>query len=194
MGLNYFEFMKRNAEHRTARELSPTKMADLLTELVCTETSLRRAARRLGRLYDEAVAPAGINATQVSLLAQIAGDRGPEGPTLQDLAERLGIQISALTHALRPLVRDKLVDVRQDAHDKRTKHGVLTPVGMTRLQEALQLWAAANRRVEAVLGPSSAENLRGLADKVASHEFLDAYADRKTPVAPAPNGKGLDKD
>src|ERR1700754_1773058 len=90
------------------------KLPDLLAELVCTETSLRRAARQLGRLYDEAVAPSGINATQVSLLAQIAGDRRPEGPTLQDLAERLGIQISTLTHALRPLVRDGFVEVRQD--------------------------------------------------------------------------------
>src|SRR6201991_2920513 len=145
--------MKKKVERREALELSPGKLADLLTELVCTETSLRRAARRLGRLYDEAVAPAGINATQVSLLAQIAGDGHPEGPTLQDLAERLGIQISALTHALRPLLRDKLLEVRQDASDKRTKHGVLTPLGKTRLEEALQLWAAANRRVETILGP-----------------------------------------
>jgi DNA-binding MarR family transcriptional regulator len=175
MRLNYFNAMKK-------KQLSPAKLADLLAELVCTETSLRRAARRLGRLYDEAVAPSGINATQVSLLAQIAGDRRPEGPTLQDLAERLGIQISALTHALRPLVRDRLVEVRQDARDKRTKHGVLTPLGKTRLEDALQLWAAANRRVEIILGPQSAENLRGLADQVASQEFLDAYAVRKTLV------------
>jgi DNA-binding MarR family transcriptional regulator len=173
MRLNYFNVMKKKG-------LSPGKLADLLAELVCTETSLRRAARRLGRLYDEAVAPSGINATQVSLLAQIAGNRHPEGPTLQDLAERLGIQISALTHALRPLVRDRLVEVRQDARDKRTKHGVLTPLGKTRLEDALQLWAAANRRVETILGPQSAEDLRGLADQVASQEFLDAYAVRKT--------------
>jgi DNA-binding MarR family transcriptional regulator len=181
MGLNYFKFMKKKAKRQEAPELSSGKLADLLAELVCTETSLRRAARRLGRLYDEAVASSGINATQVSLLAQIAGDRRTEGPTLQDLAERLAIQISALTHAVRPLVRDGLVEVRQDAHDKRTKHGVLTPLGRARLREALQLWAAANRRVETVLGPSSAENLRVLADQVASQEFLDAYAVRKTP-------------
>ena len=176
MRLNYFNVMKKKG-------LSPGKLADLLAELVCTETSLRRAARRLGRLYDEAVAPAGINATQVSLLAQIAGDRRTEGPTLQDLAERLAIQISALTHALRPLVRDGLVEVRRDADDKRIKHGVLTPLGRTRLQDALQLWAAANRRVEGVLGSSLAEDLRGLADQVASQEFLDAYAARETRVS-----------
>jgi hypothetical protein len=37
------------------------------------------------------------------------------------------------------------------------------------------LWAAANRRVEAVLGSTSARMLRALADQVSSQEFLDAY-------------------
>ncbi len=97
---------------------------------------------------------------------------------MQDLAERLAIQISAVTHALRPLVRDGLVEVRQDALDRRTKRGVLTPLGRARYQEALVLWDKANRRVEAVLGPASAATLRGLADKVASEEFLRDYSSR----------------
>ena len=149
-------------------------------ELACTNTALRRAARRLGQLYDEALAPIGLKATQASLLAQIGGlARGLEGPTLQDLAERLAIGISALTHALRPLVRDELVELRQDPRDGRTKRGILTRLGKARLREALPLWAAANRRVETILGPVSAEKLRGLADQVASQEFLDAYTARK---------------
>ncbi len=149
----------------------------------CTNNALRRAARRLGQLYDEALAPIGLKATQAGLLAQIAqiGElaRGQEGPTLQDLAERLAIGISALTHALRPLVRDGLVELRQDTQDGRTKRGILTRSGKARLREAYLLWAAANRRVETVLGPVSAEKLRSLADQVASQEFLDAYSARK---------------
>src|ERR1700720_668496 len=150
-------------------------------KLACTNTALRRAARRLGQLYDEALAPIGLKATQASLLAQIGGlPRGHEGPTLRDLAERLAIGISALTHALRPLVRDGLVELRQDPHDGRTKRGILTRQGKARLREALLLWTAANRRVETVLGPVSAEKLRSLADQVASQAFLDAYTARKT--------------
>ena len=38
------------------------------------------------------------------------------------------------------------------------------------------LWEEANRRVEKVLGPSSAETLRRLADAVASDAFTEAYA------------------
>jgi DNA-binding MarR family transcriptional regulator len=146
----------------------------------CTNNALRRAARRLGQLYDEALAPIGLKATQAGVLAQIGElARGQEGPTLQDLAERLAIGISALTHALRPLVRDGLVELRQDPQDGRTKRGILTRLGKARLREAYLLWAAANRRVEAVLGPVSAEKLRSLADQVASQEFLAAYTARK---------------
>ena len=144
----------------------------------CTNTALRRAARRLGHLYDEALAPLNLKATQVGLLAEIAkfrGSNGQEGPTLQDLAELLAIQISAVTHALKPLVRDGLVEVRPDVLDKRTKRSVLTRRGKTRFQEALVLWEKANSRVEVVLGPASAAALRALTDEVASEDFLRVY-------------------
>src|SRR5206468_3414337 len=113
----------------------------------------------------------------VGLMVKIHSLMGSDqqGPTLQDLATRLAIQLSALTHALRPLVRDGIVELRQDAQDRRTKRGVLTPLGKTRLSEAMVLWAAANDRVEAVLGPASAASLRALADQVASDAFLAAY-------------------
>ncbi|RZL86897.1 MAG: MarR family transcriptional regulator [Variovorax sp.] len=151
---------------------------DVLGELACTNTALRRAARRLGQIYDEALAPLGLKATQAALISEISkltDHESGEGPTLQDLAARLAIQISALTHAMRPLVRDGLVVLRQDDSDGRTKHGVLTLLGRERLKEALLLWAAANRRVENVLGPASAVALRHLADQVASEEFLFNY-------------------
>jgi DNA-binding MarR family transcriptional regulator len=147
----------------------------MLSELACTNTALRRAARQLGHLYDEAVAPTDLKATQLGLLSQIDSLGGDDGPTLQALAERLAIRISALTHALRPLVRDSLVELRPDAHDKRTKHAGLTTLGRNRLDDGIMLWAAANRRVEAVLGSTSARMLRTLADQVSSKEFLDAY-------------------
>jgi DNA-binding MarR family transcriptional regulator len=179
--LNYFMRMgKRRGPPAVDLDDRGIEAVAVPAELACTNTALRRAARRLGQLYDEALAPIGLKATQASLLAQIGGlARGQEGPTLQDLAERLAIGISALTHALRPLVRDELVELRQDPRDGRTKRGILTRLGKARLREALPLWAAANRRVETILGPVSAEKLRGLADQVASQEFLDAYTARK---------------
>jgi DNA-binding MarR family transcriptional regulator len=169
---------KKPGLNTTTADRPATDELDVLGELACTNTALRRAARRLGQIYDVALAPLGLKATQVGLIAEIArlSAAGHEkGPTLQDLAARLAIQISALTHALRPLVRDGFVELRPDADDKRTKHGVLTRLGKKRLAEALVLWSAANSRVEEVLGPDSAATLRALADEVASDEFLVAY-------------------
>ncbi|MDB5539517.1 MAG: transcriptional regulator, MarR family [Devosia sp.] len=146
-----------------------------LDELACTHTALRRAARRLGHLYDEAVAPTGLKATQVALLLQADRLGGVDGPTMNALAERLALSISSLTYALRPLVRDGLIRLAQDVHDKRTKHASLTALGRKRLAEGVKLWNTANRRTELVLGHDSATQLRALADGVSSTKFLDAY-------------------
>ena len=161
---------------------------DILGGRVCTVTSLRLAARRLEQLYDEELAPLGLKATQLALIAGIYSLTGTnqQGPTLQDLAARLAIQLSALTHALKPLVRDGIVELRQDAQDRRTKHSVLTSLGKTRLSEGMVRWAAANDQVEVVLGSDSAASLRGLADQVSSDAFLLAYKAKDQPPAPFP--------
>jgi DNA-binding MarR family transcriptional regulator len=154
--------------------------ADLgfLDELACTNTALRLAARRLGTLYDDAFAEVGLKSTQVSLLAEIdrlTSGNGGVPPMVQDLAAKLAIQISAATHALRPLVRDGLVELRPHEQDGRAKRAALTPTGMSLLREAHARWTEANNRVEKVLGAKSASALRALADQVASDEFLAAY-------------------
>ena len=148
-------------------------------ELACSNTSLRRAARRLGQLYDDAIAPSGLTSPQALLLAQIdalGGEFGSDGPPLQVLATRLAVSISAVTHALRPLLRNGLVELRPDARDRRIKHAGLTTLGRERYRTMYALRAEANRRVETVLGAGSAETLRRLADAVASDAFLEAYA------------------
>ncbi|MFL9911102.1 MarR family winged helix-turn-helix transcriptional regulator [Paraburkholderia sp. RL17-337-BIB-A] len=167
--------MKKRNVSASARD----EEASTYEVLACTNTALRRAARRLGNLYDDALAPSGLKATQVGLLSEIqrwAAANDGQAPTLQDLAGKLAIQISALTHALRPLVRDGLVELQPDEEDRRTKRGALTTVGEARLSEAIEHWAMANQRVESVLGADSAATLRALADLVASDEFLAAYS------------------
>jgi DNA-binding MarR family transcriptional regulator len=178
MGITLHRMDAKNSPDQPAAEVQ-----DLLDGRVCTNTALRVAARRLGQLYDEALAPLGLKATQLALIAEINKLMGAnqQGPALQDLANRLVIQLSALTHALRPLVRDGIVELRQNAQDRRTKHGVLTPLGKALLSEAVVRWAAANDQVEAALGPASAASLRALADQVASDAFLIAY---KTAITP----------
>jgi DNA-binding MarR family transcriptional regulator len=170
---------RSNEKNRTSKaEPSPR---DILMELVCTNTALRLASRRLGQLYDDALSPTALKATQVGLLSKIAivhdTDKA-KWPTLQSLAESLAVSLSALTYALRPLVRDGMVELLPDPDDGRTKRCALTDLGEAKLSEALVLWQDANQRVEKVLGTSAAA-LRSLADDVASPEFLDAYSQRR---------------
>lgn len=174
---NYFMSMSKHDQSVAERVIA---LDDALGELACTHAALRRAARQLGNLYDQAVSPTGLKATQLGLLAQVDRLGGEGGPTLQALAERLAIGISSLTYALRPLVRDGLVELHQDPHDKRTKHASLTALGAKRLAQGTELWARANRRTDVVLGQGSASTLRTLADRVSSKEFLLAYnADKR---------------
>ena len=178
--LNHFANMGITTNLVDAKSSPDTPFADELDILggrACTVTPLRLATRRLEQLYDEALAPLGLKATQLALIAGIHRLTGADqqGPTLQELAALLAIQLSALTHALRPLVRDGIVELRQDAQDRRTKHSVLTSLGKARLSEGVVHWAAVNDQVELVLGAASAANLRALADQVASDAFLLAY-------------------
>ncbi len=155
-------------------ESEPVEPYDALN---CTHTSLRRAARQLTQLYDDALAPCGLTSAQALLVAQLDELQhryGGEGPSLQTLARRLGIQISALTHALRPLQRDGLVHLDIDAADRRVKRAKLTPLGQMRTRQMYDLWVETNQRIESVLGSGRAEQLRLLANEVAAPGFFEA--------------------
>jgi DNA-binding MarR family transcriptional regulator len=172
--------MKKSAAKAAAKRprKSHAEEIEFIEVPACTNTAVRRASRRLGNLYDDAFAAVGLKATQVSLLAEVdrmTTDNHQLPPTLQDLALKLAILISALTHALRPLVRDGLVELRPDEHDGRTKRAALTPAGAALLREAHAHWTTVNQRIEDVLGAESASLLRTIADHVASDEFLAAY-------------------
>jgi DNA-binding MarR family transcriptional regulator len=148
-----------------------------LRQVACTNTALRRASRRLGQLYDEALAPTGLRGTQLSLLTQIDAMTLPTkrgnaaGPTLQDLASEQSLRVSGITHALAPLVRDGLIELMQDALDARVKRALLTPKGRARLAKAIERWAIANRHVEEVMGSAKTAKLRELADQVSTETF-----------------------
>lgn len=183
--LNHSYDIEKIFEMKAASNMRKTKNEEknVFEVLACTNTALRRAARRLSNLYDDALSPLGLKATQLSLLTEIerltAANAG-KAPSLQDLATKLAIQISAVTHALRPLIRDGLVELQPDELDRRTKRGVLTVAGATQLQAAFTYWERANQRVEEILGRDSAAMLRALADQVASDEFLAEYSQEET--------------
>ena len=138
----------------------------------CNNASLRKAARRLGILYDAVLEPSGLKATQVSLLTEIY-DLGD--PTMAELARSLLMDLSALRHSLGPLIRDGLVRVRPDKTDGRVKRVVLTPAGLKKFKQAMQLWQQAQGRLEQALGSARAERLRSELKFLTSDEFKDAF-------------------
>lgn len=184
--LNYFMGMTTTSNDDGASNEDGAPNADRASDPVatgvgnlagppCTNDALRRATRQLGLLYDEAFAPTGLKATQLGLMLQIERLTGDQGPTLHALAASVAVGVSALTYALRPLVRDGLVDLLPDLKDKRSKHAVLTALGRERLGQGARLWAEANQRVETLLGHADARLLRSLAERVSSDAFSAAF-------------------
>jgi DNA-binding MarR family transcriptional regulator len=133
----------------------------------CNCLSLRQAARRVTQLYDLAMAPIGLRATQYSLLNQV---ERLEPVALNPLAETLVMDRATLGHNLRPLEARNLVRI-EPGRDRRSREVSLTQAGRDLVAEARGLWHGAQRSFEDGVGPDTAASLRGLLHRVAATEF-----------------------
>nr|WP_281438799.1 MULTISPECIES: MarR family winged helix-turn-helix transcriptional regulator [Pseudomonas] len=134
----------------------------------CANGAVRRASRRLGQIYDEAFAACGLKATQYSLLSHIArADR----PKMRDLAQSLVMDLSALGHTLKPLVRDGLVVLQVDELDRRSRRVLLTEEGQRKYEEARQISQRMSCRFEQAFGAEESLQLRKTLDFIASDDF-----------------------
>ncbi|MDX8456490.1 MarR family winged helix-turn-helix transcriptional regulator [Mesorhizobium sp. VK9D] len=130
----------------------------------CNNATLRRAARSLGRFYDDALAASGLKGTQFGLLFEI---HASSEPTMGTVAEALIMDLSALGHTLKPLIRDGYVETFADKDDRRVKRVRLTPRGEVKLDEAIKLWSGAQQQFEEKVGAEQAAKLRAALDAVA---------------------------
>ena len=138
------------------------------TYLDCHAAALRKAARRVSQLYDEALAPAGIGINQLSILAHVRA-AGPS--TIADLARRLVMDRSTLGHLVRPLEERGLVRLRTGERDRRTRELTLTREGVALLKKARPLWQRAPRQFERGVGAQASHELRAALNEVAAIEF-----------------------
>jgi DNA-binding MarR family transcriptional regulator len=122
---------------------------------LCICTRLRRAARETGRLYDAALAEAGIGVAQFALLRAV---ERLGAPTLNALAAETRLDASTLGRNVRVLERDGLVAFGP-GKDRRTRVVRLTERGRATLDAAAGGWAAAQARLERRLGPGGREAL-----------------------------------
>lgn len=125
----------------------------------CTCFSLRAAARRITRRYDETLAPSGLLISQFSMLTFISAK---PGCGVAELAARLDLDISTATRNLRPLVAGGYVTVRAGARDARRREIRLTAKGTRALAKARELWLRAQEQTVTELGESRRNDLHTL--------------------------------
>jgi DNA-binding MarR family transcriptional regulator len=127
----------------------------------------RRAARVITRLYDEALRPIGLQATQLTLLNAIAMG-GSEGQPMGRLSEILALDLTTLSRNLRTLETAGLVAIGRRKDDRRVRLASLTEKGDRLLVEALPLWSQAHAAVVERLGAEDARALGASFDRATS--------------------------
>jgi len=129
----------------------------LLVRDCCLCLHVQRAARTLGRRFDEVLRPFGLTNGQFSLLMSL---NRPEPPPMGPVAQLLAMDRTTLTAALKPLERRGLVKISPDPADGRSRILKLTLKGEKLLARALPAWAETHEVVERSVPGGDAEGLR----------------------------------
>lgn len=128
------------------------------TSAACISTRIRQLSRIITRVYDDALRPLGITASQFTLLTQLAQQ---DGITAVEIGHSLDIEKSTLSRNLKRLLQDGLLTMDPPA-GRRGRGLHLTPKGETVIQAGFPVWREAQTRTIRVLGPESRSLLDGL--------------------------------
>ena len=129
----------------------------------CLCLHVQRAARALGRRFDEELRPFDLTNGQFSLLMSL---NRPEPPPMSPVASLLAMDRTTLTAALKPLERRGLVKIANDPNDRRSRILILTETGRALLARALPVWLRTHEEIEnqspAIDWTAFRENLRAV--------------------------------
>ncbi len=120
---------------------------EMLIETTCFCSKIRRSSRRLMRLYDEALAPAGLTVAQFAALRTI---ERLGSPGLTQLAQATGVERSALWRTLQPLADAGKVSM--GGTPRRATAILLTDAGREQLKIAAPHRQAVQAKIDAALG------------------------------------------
>lgn len=123
----------------------------------CLCLHMQRAARKLARIFDDALRPLRLTSGQFSLLMSL---NRPVPPAMKDVAFVLAMDRTTLTAALKPLTRRGLIEVAADPADKRSRLLSLTEAGSKLLKEAFPIWQRTHAEIESLLPLGQADRLR----------------------------------
>jgi DNA-binding MarR family transcriptional regulator len=124
--------------------------------------SLRRASRALSQLYEEALRPVGLRATQFTILQllSVAGE-----VTQGVLGQMLAMDSTTLTRTLGIMARQGWIEKRR-GEDRREWRIRLSKTGRDQLKRALPEWHKVQARLRTALGNELCESLLKLTNKV----------------------------
>ena len=114
----------------------------------CVVTRLRKLSRSITRLYDEALRPLGLKASQQAVLVAIGAE--PDS-RIGDIAERLELAPSSMTRSVTALAEQGWVEVESEGREARVN---LTSEGKQILLASQKLWLIAQRQVAGELEKS----------------------------------------
>ncbi|WP_298818854.1 MarR family transcriptional regulator [uncultured Roseibium sp.] len=114
----------------------------------CLCLHLQRAARHVGRRFDEALRPLQLTNGQFSLLMAL---NRPGAPKLGEIATLLVMDRTTLTANLKPLVRRNLLTIEPDPADRRSRRLLLSDKGRKLLLDAMPVWRAVHDAIDAEL-------------------------------------------
>ena len=165
MRLFGMEAMRKKPSRSPARaSTAALEPAPVLEPAACNCLAIRQAARQATQFYDRHLAPAGLRATQYSILAKLSR-RGPL--SINELAAMMVMDRTTMGRAVRPLERDKLVAIGS-GRDGRRRVVQLSPAGAERLKTASVYWREAQKQFENTYGIAEAANLRSALARVVS--------------------------
>lgn len=121
-------------------------------------TALRQASRKITARYDEALAPAGVNIAQFSLLRKL---RRHGAMSLTALAELVELDRSTLGRNLRVLEKMGLVELKAGT-DQRQAVAALTKAGHRTLLTGDPLWDRAQAEMADRIGAAGVTQLTAL--------------------------------
>jgi len=114
----------------------------------CLSTRVRQLSRIITRVYDDAMRPLKITASQFTLLTQLAQQ---DGITAVEIGYTLDIEKSTLSRNLKRLLALGLITMDPPA-GRRGRGLHLTPKGQAVIKDAYPIWQGAQHRALAVMG------------------------------------------
>jgi DNA-binding MarR family transcriptional regulator len=134
----------------------------LLPVLPCMCGSFRRTSRALTQLYEKALRPLGLRATQLTILQVLSRAREV---SQGQLGEMLAMDSTSLTRTLAIMGRQGWITERR-GEDRRERWLRLSATGEMQLRRGLPVWEKVQSRLRRKLGDQAWNNLLQLTHQV----------------------------